>query len=153
MVFGSEGFARVESIAEKTMLGRSMVCVELFVIDANMRTTLPVERAIERGLRPISSTDELDAGLEALPEGRYQSIAWNRDGRLVKDHYAHGQLEAMFDTIGSLLEVAAVKKLNDAQRTLLDRARRALTMEIATAFAIEQDEANERLEGVIGARV
>jgi CarD family transcriptional regulator len=149
VIFGAEGFARVEAVGEKVVLGQSALFVELFVFDANMRVSVPLTRAYERGMRVVSSPEELDAALEAIVGRRYQAIAWNRDGRLVKERYAEGDLEAIVDTIGNLLEVAAQKRLNDAQRTLLDRARRALSLEIASAFGIDEEEATQRVDAVL----
>ncbi len=149
VIFGAEGFARVEALGEKIVLGQSALFIELFVVDANMRVSVPITRAYERGMRMISSTEELDNALDCILTGRYQQIAWNRDGRLVKERYAEGDLEAIIDTIGNLLEVAAVKKLNDAQRTLLDRARRALSLEVASAFGLDEEEATQRVDAVL----
>ena len=149
MIFGAEGFARVEGIGEKEILGRTLVVLDLFVFDSTMRVSVPIERALERGLRPVSPADEIESALEGLQSQRYTSIAWNRDGRLVKERYAEGDLGAVLDTLGSLMEVAAVKKLNDAQRNLMDRARRMLVLETAASFGIEEDEAAERVDGVI----
>jgi RNA polymerase-interacting CarD/CdnL/TRCF family regulator len=47
--------------------------------------------------------------------------------------------------------LAGTKKLNDAQRTLLDRARRALVLETSAALGVEEDEASERVDGLLGA--
>jgi CarD family transcriptional regulator len=152
LIFGSEGFARVEAVGERAVLGRTTLFLDLFVVDSNMRVSVPIERAIERGLRPISSADEMDVALENLSAARWQSIPWNRDGRLVKDRYAEGNLEATIDVTGSLIEVSQVKRLNDAQRTLFDRARRALVLETASAFGIEEQEASERVATAIGER-
>jgi CarD family transcriptional regulator len=149
VIFGSEGFARVEGIGEKAVLGQSADFIELFVFDANMRVSVPLTRAYERGMRLISTTDELDAALESILVGRYQQIPWNRDGRLVKERYVDGDLESIVDTIGNLIEVAGTKKLNDAQRTLLDRARRALSLEVASAFGLDEDEATQRVDAVL----
>jgi RNA polymerase-interacting CarD/CdnL/TRCF family regulator len=149
VIFGSEGFARVEGIGEKVVLGQSADFIELFVFDANMRVSVPLTRAYERGMRLISTTDELDAALESILAGRYQQIPWNRDGRLVKERYVDGDLESIIDTIGNLIEVAGTKKLNDAQRTLLDRARRALSLEVASAFGLDEDEATQRVDAVL----
>jgi CarD family transcriptional regulator len=149
VIFGAEGFARVEAVGEKVVLGQSALFIELFVFDANMRVSVPLTRAYERGMRVVSSPEELDAALEAIVARRYLQIAWNRDGRLVKERYAEGDLEAIVDTIGNLLEVAAQKRLNDAQRTLLDRARRALSLEIAAAFGIDEEEATQRVDAVL----
>jgi len=153
LVFGSEGFARVEAIGEREVLGKPATFLDLFVFDANMRVSVPFERALERGLRSLSSSDEMDTALENLSASRWQSIPWNRDGRLVKDRYAEGDLEATIDVAGSLIEVAQVKRLNDAQRTLFERARRALVLETASAFGIDEDAASERVSGALGGRV
>ncbi len=151
MIFGAEGFARVEGVGEKAMLGRTAVFLDLFVFDANMRVSVPVERALERGLRPIASAEEIEMIIDNLETATWVSIPWNRDGRLVKDRYAEGGLEAMLEVLGSLIELAGIKKLNDAQRTLLERARRALILETAAALAVDEDEAGERIDAVLGA--
>ena len=52
VVFGPEGFARVESIGERDLLGEKVTVVNLFVLDSKMNVTVPLERAVERGLRP-----------------------------------------------------------------------------------------------------
>jgi CarD family transcriptional regulator len=153
LIFGAEGFARVEGVGEREVLGKTTTFLDLFVIDANMRVSVPIERALERGLRSISSSDEMDVALENLSASRWRSIPWNRDGRLVKDRYAEGDLEATVDVTGSLIEVAQVKRLNDAQRTLFERARRALVLETASAFGIEEDEASDRVADALGGRV
>ena len=54
VVFGPEGFARVESIGERVMLGEKVTVVNLFVLDSKMNVTVPLERAVERGLRPVT---------------------------------------------------------------------------------------------------
>ena len=59
--------------------------------------------------------------------------------------------QAILDTLGSLIELAGTKKLNDAQRTLLDRARRALVLETSAALGIEENEASERVDSLLGA--
>jgi CarD family transcriptional regulator len=152
VVFGAEGFARVEASSEKLVLGRTATFLDLFVFDSTMRVSVPLERAIERGMRPVSSAEDMEVVLDKIANKRWESIPWNRDGRLVKERYAIGDLEAVLDVTGSLLEVAATKRLNDAQRTLLDRARRALTQETAAAFGISEEDAAERVETAMGER-
>ncbi|NBS75106.1 MAG: hypothetical protein EBS66_16705, partial [Betaproteobacteria bacterium] len=39
VVFGPEGFARVESIGEKVVLGNKVTVVDLFVLDSKMNVT------------------------------------------------------------------------------------------------------------------
>ena len=51
VVFGPEGFARVESIGEKVVLGNKVTVVDLFVLDSKMNVTVPLKRAVERAQR------------------------------------------------------------------------------------------------------
>jgi len=44
VVFGPEGFARVEGIGEREMLGKRVTVVDLFVLDSKMNVTVPLER-------------------------------------------------------------------------------------------------------------
>jgi CarD family transcriptional regulator len=152
IVFGAEGFARVEAVGEKVVLGKSTLFLDLFVLDSNMRVSVPIERAIERGLRPVADADTIESVLDAIQTSRWQSLPWNRDGRPVKERFATGEIEAVLDTIGSLLEIAATKKLNDAQRTLLDRARRQLVLEVATALELDETDASSRVAQAIADR-
>ena len=153
MVFGAEGFARVEGIEEKDVLGRTQTFLQLYVMDSSMTVSVPLGRAHERGLRPIATPEEAEAALDTLAGGRWRSIAWNRDGRLVKERYAEGDLESCLDVIGSIVEIQATKRLNDAQRNLLDRARRGLAREIATALEIDHETAEARIDGAVAPRL
>jgi CarD family transcriptional regulator len=153
VVFGAEGFARVEGCEEKVVLGRACTLLQLYVLDSSMTVSVPLQRAHERGLRPVASLDEAEGALDALSSGRWTSIPWNRDGRLVKERYAEGNLEAVIDVIGSIVEVQATKRLNDAQRNLLERARRGLAREISTAMEIDQESAETRIDEAVAPRL
>ncbi len=153
VVFGAEGFARVEGCDEQIVLGRPCTLLKLYVVDSSMTVSVPLQRAYERGLRSVATPDEAEGVLESLSTGRWTSIPWNRDGRLVKERYAVGDLESVVDVIGSIVEIAATKRLNDAQRTLHERARRSLAREIATALELDQDVAEARIDEAVGPRL
>ena len=88
VVFGPEGFARVEGIGEREMLGKRVTVVDLFVLDSKMNVTVPLERAVERGLRPVVSKAAAERSLTRLATDRSEPLPWNRDGRLLKDRFA-----------------------------------------------------------------
>jgi RNA polymerase-interacting CarD/CdnL/TRCF family regulator len=152
VVFGAEGFARVEATANRDLLGEQVVFLDLFVLDSNMRVSVPHERALGRGLRSVASPGEIEGMLRDLAERETTSIAWNRDGRLVKDRWAEGDLAACGDVLGSLVDVQATKRLNDAQRTLFDKARRSFVREAAVSLGVDEPEAERLLDEAIGNR-
>ena len=117
-----------------------------------MRVSVPIDRALERGLRPVSSTEEAEGALETLASHFDTPIPWNRDGRLVKDRYAEGNLEAMVEVISTLLDVESVRRLNDGQRNLLDRARKAFSREIGAALGVDAEDAEVRIDAAAALR-
>jgi CarD family transcriptional regulator len=146
VVYGPEGFARVDGVEEREILGKPVTVVDLFVMDANMRVSVPIDRALERGLRPVSSVEDAEGALETLASHFDTPIPWNRDGRLVKDRYAEGNLDAMVEVISTLLDVESTRRLNDGQRNLLDRARKAFSREIGAALSVEPEDAELRID-------
>lgn len=152
VVYGPEGFARVDGCEEREILGKTVTVVDLFVIDSSMRVSVPLDRALERGLRPVASVDAAEAALEALASRFDPPIPWNRDGRLVKDRYAEGDLEAMVEVISTLVDVESVRRLNDGQRNLLDKARKAFSREIGAALSADAPEIETRIDAAVAAR-
>ena len=152
VVYGPEGFARVDAVEEREILGKPVDVVDLFVMDSNMRVSVPIDRALERGLRPVSSTEEAEGALETLSSHFDAPIPWNRDGRLVKDRYAEGNLDAMVEVISTLLDVECTRRLNDGQRNLLDKARKAFSREIGAALSADAPEIESRIDAAVAAR-
>ena len=99
VVFGPEGFARVESIGERVMLGEKVTVVNLFVLDSEMNVTVPLDRAVERGLRPVTGKTAAERSLESLATDHEEAIPWHRDGRLLKDRFAEGGIDAMVEVL------------------------------------------------------
>jgi CarD family transcriptional regulator len=152
VVFGPEGFARVDGCEEREILGKTVTVVDLYVMDSSMRVAVPLDRALERGLRPVASLDQAEAALEALASRFDTPIPWNRDGRLVKDRYAEGELDAMVEVISTLVDVESGRRLNDGQRNLLDRARKAFVREMSAALNAEPSEVDARIDASIEQR-
>ena len=153
VVFGPEGFARVESIGERVMLGEKVTVVNLFVIDSNMNVTVPLERAVERGLRPVTGKAAAERSLESLAKDHEEPLAWQRDGRLLKDRFAEGGIDAMVEVLASLVDTAQERKLNDGQRNLMEKVRKAYARELAAALKLSDDATEAKIDAAIAKRV
>ncbi len=152
VVFGPEGFARVESIGERVMLGEKVTVVNLFVLDSKMNVTVPLERAVERGLRPVTGKAAAERSLESLTRDHGEPIPWQRDGRLLKTRFAEGGIDAMVEVLASLVDTAQERKLNDSQRALYDKVRSAYARELAAALKVSDEAADARIETAIAKR-
>jgi CarD family transcriptional regulator len=153
VVFGPEGFARVEGIGEKVVLGNKVTVVDLFVLDSKMNVTVPLDRAVERGLRLVTTKAAAERSLEALVSGYEEAIPWNRDGRLLKDRFAEGELDAMVEVLASLVDTAETRKLNDGQRTLMEKVRKAYARELAAALKLDDEATDARIDAAIEKRI
>ncbi len=153
VVFGPEGFARVEGIGEKVVLGNKVMVVDLFVLDSKMNVTVPLDRAVERGLRHVTSKAAAQKSLDALANSRDEPIPWNRDGRLLKDRFAEGELSGMVEVLASLVDTAQTRKLNDGQRSLMDRVRKAYAREIGEALGVSDEAVETKIEAAIATRI
>jgi CarD family transcriptional regulator len=153
VVFGPEGFARVEGISERVMLGEKMTVVNLFVLDSKMNVTVPLDRAVERGLRLVTTKAAAERSLEALATDYEEAIPWNRDGRLLKDRFAEGELEAMVEVLASLVDTAETRKLNAGQRTLMEKVRKAYARELAAALKLDDEATATRIDASIERRI
>jgi CarD family transcriptional regulator len=153
VVFGPEGFARVESIGERVMLGEKVTVVNLFVLDSKMNVTVPLERAVERGLRPVTGKTAAERSLESLASDHEEALPWQRDGRLLKDRFAEGGIDAMVEVLASLVDTGQERKLNDGQRTLLEKVRKAYARELAAALKISDDATEAKIDAAIAKRI
>jgi RNA polymerase-interacting CarD/CdnL/TRCF family regulator len=147
VVFGPEGFG------EKVVLGNKVTVVDLFVLDSKMNVTVPLDRAVERGLRLVTTKAAAERSLEALVSGYEEAIPWNRDGRLLKDRFAEGELDAMVEVLASLVDTAETRKLNDGQRTLMEKVRKAYARELAAALKLDDEATDARIDAAIEKRI
>ena len=153
VVFGPEGFARVEGIGEKVVLGNKVTVVDLFVLDSKMNVTVPLDRALDRGLRLVTNASAAKAAVATLANTHDEPIAWNRDGRLLKDRFAEGNLDGMVQVLASLVDTAETRKLNDGQRTLMDRVRKAFAREIGAALGLDEEATDAKIDEAIATRI
>ncbi len=153
VVFGPEGFARVEGIGEKVVLGNKVMVVDLFVLDSKMNVTVPIDRAFERGLRLVTTKAAAERSLDALASDYEEAIPWNRDGRLLKDRFAEGEIEAMVEVLASLVDTAETRKLNDGQRTLMEKVRKAYARELGAALKLDDEATAVRIDAAITKRI
>lgn len=153
VVFGPEGFARVEGIGEKVVLGNKVTVVDLFVLDSKMNVTVPLERAVERGLRHVTSKSAAQKSLDQLATDMREPIPWHRDGRLLKDRFAEGDVAGMVEVLASLVDTSQQRKLNDGQRALMERVRKAYAREIGEALGLGEDAVEAKIDAAIATRI
>src|SRR5690348_8290827 len=89
VVLGHDGVARIEDVTETVVDGSETSLLKLTVLSAKMTVTIPLERAQERGLRPVAEPDRAlhaldrlssDAGLETMV-----GLTWDKQLKRLKE--------------------------------------------------------------------
>jgi RNA polymerase-interacting CarD/CdnL/TRCF family regulator len=108
---------------------------------------------LQKPFTPQGLLDAVARSLEALATDYEEAIPWNRDGRLLKDRFAEGELEAMVEVLASLVDTAETRKLNDGQRTLMEKVRKAYARELAAALKLDDEATAVRIDASIDRRI
>ena len=74
VVLGHDGVARIEDISSVDIDGEQATMLKLTVLSARMTVTIPLERALDRGLRAVADPGNC-AG--RAREARRRSPAWS----------------------------------------------------------------------------
>ena len=156
VVLGHDGVARIEDITEATIDGTSSTLLKLTVLSARMSVTIPLERAQQRGLRPVADPAEAahaldrlstDAGMEMV-----SGLTWDKQLKRLKERFGMGDLDGIVDVLATLVDADARRPLNHSQRMLRDKAEEAFVTEIAASLGLDNDEAMQRVQDVLDSR-
>jgi CarD family transcriptional regulator len=157
VVLGHDGVARIEDIGETEIDGVPSPLLKLTVLSQRMTVTIPLERAKERGLRPVADPAEANAALERLStEPGLETIAgltWDKQLKRLKERFGTGDLDGIVDVLATLVDADARRPLNHSQRMLRDKAEEAFITEIGAALGLDADEATRRVNEVLDSRV
>jgi RNA polymerase-interacting CarD/CdnL/TRCF family regulator len=158
VVLGHDGVARIDAVTETaTSDGEPSTMLKLTVLSARMSVTIPLERAQQRGLRPVADATEAAAALDRLATDAGMDmgtgLTWDKQLKRLKERFGTGDLDSVVDVLATLVDADARRPLNHSQRMLRDKAEEAFTTEIGASLGLDQDEAVQRVEEVINARL
>ena len=157
VVLGHDGVARIEDITETTVDGSTTTLLKLTVLSARMSVTIPLERAQQRGLRPVADAAEAAQALDRLAgEAGMEMVSgltWDKQLKRLKERFGAGDLDGIVDVLATLVDADARRPLNHSQRMLRDKAEEAFITEIGAALNLEPEEAAQRVQDVLDSRV
>jgi CarD family transcriptional regulator len=157
VVLGHDGVARIEAITETETPSGPATLLKLHVLSQRMTVTIPLERALERGLRAVAepavaqnALDRLqtEAGMETM-----SGLTWDKQLKRLKERFGTGDLDGIVDVLATLVDADARRPLNHSQRMLRDKAEEALVTEVAATFTLDDEDARRRVQDVLDARL
>ncbi|GAB6035463.1 CarD family transcriptional regulator [Fundidesulfovibrio butyratiphilus] len=144
VVYPAQGVGKVERIETQTVGGQDVSFYIVRILTNNVTLMVPVKNAHNVGLRQVCGREEAEAILESLKDRStftgYTGQNWNRRYREYSEKLKSGNLADVAYVLKELLLIGGGKELSFGERRLLEQATGLLTLEIAYALNIPQDD-------------
>jgi RNA polymerase-interacting CarD/CdnL/TRCF family regulator len=142
------GLGEILQLDEKIISGRKTRCYMVQIGDLTL--WVPLQNGNDSSLRRPTPKEEF-AHLFAILRDQAEILA---DDRLVRktqllERLKSGKLEGVCQVIRDLTFFKQIKKLNDADTTILERARRFLLNEWMIALVVPKEEAEQALNRLL----
>ena len=141
VVYPSQGVGVVKSIEEKPFKDSKILYYVVYLEVSDMTIMVPVDKAIELGIRPIVPKDEAQKALELISED-YEPIPsdWKLRYQMNMELLKKGSIIDIATIVRSLYHRSKVKELPILERKLYDSALKLLEDEISCSLKKPKDE-------------
>jgi CarD family transcriptional regulator len=135
VVYPSQGVGVIKSIVQKKFKDAKIPYYIIYLEVTDMTIMVPVDKAIELGIRPTVSRDEANKALELISED-YDPIPtdWKMRYQMNLDLLKKGSIRDIASIVRSLYHRSKVKELPILERKLYDSAMKLLEDEISISL-------------------
>ena len=141
IVYPSQGVGIVKSIEEKPFKDGKLLYYIVYIEVSDMTVMVPVDKAVELGIRPIVAKDEALKALELISE-EYEPIPsdWKLRYQMNMDLLKKGSITDIATIVRSLYHRSKIKELPILERKLYDSALKLLEDEVACSLRKPKEE-------------
>ena len=141
IVYPSQGVGIIKSIEEKPFKETKILYYIVYLEVSDMTIMVPVDKAIELGIRPIVAKDEALKALELISED-YEPIPsdWKLRYQMNMDLLKKGSIIDIATIVRSLYHRSKVKELPILERKLYDSALKLLEDEVSCSLRKPKEE-------------
>jgi CarD family transcriptional regulator len=135
VVYPSQGVGVIKSIVQKKFKDSKIPYYIIYLEVTDMTIMVPVDKAIELGIRPTVSRDEANKALELISED-YEPIPtdWKMRYQMNLELLKKGSIRDIASIVRSLYHRSKVKELPILERKLYDSAMKLLEDEISISL-------------------
>jgi CarD family transcriptional regulator len=149
-VHPSHGLGEIVSIEHRELGGTKGMFYILKILDNGMKVMIPVDGALQAGLRNVMSSKEAEAVLETM---RAREVAvdvqpWSRRFRAYTEMIKSGSPHEIAKVLRDMHRLKFDKDLSFGERRLLDQAKSLLMKELALAKKISEQKMAEQIAGI-----
>jgi len=153
VVYPSHGVGRVVSVEKQEVAGTEL---ELFVVafeKDKMTLRVPTGKAIEVGMRSLSSPDIVAHAMRTLKgKAKVKRAMWSRRAQEYEQKINSGDLIAIAEVVRDLHRTDDQREQSYSERQLYEAALERLTREIAAVEGAEEVDAQGRIDDVLMSR-
>ena len=141
VVYPSQGVGVIREIVQKKFKDAKIPYYIIYLEVTDMTIMVPVDRAVELGIRPAVSRDEANKALELIQED-YDPIPsdWKMRYQMNLDLLKKGSIRDIASIVRSLYHRSKVKELPILERKLYDSALKLFIDEVAISLRKPKDE-------------
>lgn len=152
VVYPGHGVAEISRIFEKKIGNQVSVLLELKFLHKDMTVMVPMDKADEVGIRPLTSCDSINKILSSCVQSpkkidihELSASNWNRRNKDYQNKLRTGSLEAISSIYSDLKAISCHKELSFGEKTLLQKTETLLVEEISAASNVAEEKAIEQL--------
>jgi CarD family transcriptional regulator len=154
VVYPIHGVGEVTEVGKKLILGKKKDCYIMEIQGSKMRVSIPVERAIDVGIRSIIDKKEIKKVLTLLKKDEIDTEEdWKVRYQNNMNKIKSGSIFEVADVCRNLYKRAYGKELSIMERKLYESAYNLVKMEIALSKGVPQEEAGNIVSDVLAASV
>lgn len=146
IVYPSQGVGVVQEVFEKTFKDSKILYYKIYIESSDMIVMVPVEKAVDLGIRQIVSAKEAKEALELL-SADFEPITsdWKLRYQMNLDLLKKGTVKDIATIVRCLYNRSKVKELPILERKLYDSAKKLLEDEISFALGKSAKEIEQEI--------
>jgi CarD family transcriptional regulator len=151
VVYPHHGAGKVLKKEQKTVLGECREYLTIKILHNDMTVMVPCENAARAGLRRVID-DEAVAKVTAVLCDDVSSMPknWNRRFKHNRDKIKTGDVYELAEVVRNLAIRESEKGLSTGEKQMYTRAKKILASELMYALEMDEGEAEEHLDSLIG---
>ncbi|SCZ73928.1 CarD family transcriptional regulator [Epibacterium ulvae] len=153
VVYPAHGVGQIISIEEQEVAGFAL---ELFVITFEkdkMTLRVPTNKAVEVGMRSLSSPDVIEQAMKTLRgKAKVKRAMWSRRAQEYEQKINSGDLIAIAEVVRDLHRTDDQREQSYSERQLYEAALERLTREVAAVSGNDEVVAAKKVDDVLTSR-
>lgn len=150
VVYPAHGVGCVEGVEKLTVAGTEVTLYTITFDKDRMRLKLPLQKVQTSGLRRLASKEQLDEVYQTMKgRARIRRVMWSRRAQEYEAKINSGSPLQVAEVLRDLRRNVSSNEHSYSERQIFQQALERLASELAAIDNIAQDQAAEKLQGIL----